>query len=419
MDAALDGGTTNGVASRDRQFPHLPARRARRGRGSASAVPPTRGACGSRTIPARRHGPGSSTRSPARDTNGWNSARTATCRPTPGRCAASSRPAACAAGGTVERCATPARGAARHPGPDAGGRAAGERAGRRARGVPAGDVPRPVRRPPARTGRTRRGPVGRADRRRRPPRPRAARGDRDAARVPPARGEPRRDRRADPPLPGRHRSRNGWACAWTPGMSPTPTGTRRGSSASTPSASGTSTSRPSIPACSRRSEAERLSFADAVQRDVMCEPGLGVPALDDLTAALGVAADRHVRDRRAGPVPVRFRPPLSHRRAHAQDPPSRRNRVNPMSKHVTVAVVGAGMAGQAHAFGYRNATMHPDLAGVGRPPGCRRRLQRRPRPLGRQTGTASPPRPPTWTPCSATTASTRSASRCRTSPTPT
>ncbi len=35
-----------------------------------------------------------------------------------------------------------------------------------------------------------------------------------------------------------------------------------------------------------------------------------------------------------------------------------------MSKHVTVAVVGAGMAGQAHAFGYRNATMHPDLAGV-------------------------------------------------------
>ena len=37
-----------------------------------------------------------------------------------------------------------------------------------------------------------------------------------------------------------------------------------------------------------------------------------------------------------------------------------------MSKHVTVtvAVVGAGLAGQAHAYGYRNATMHPDLAGV-------------------------------------------------------
>ena len=35
-----------------------------------------------------------------------------------------------------------------------------------------------------------------------------------------------------------------------------------------------------------------------------------------------------------------------------------------MSEHVTVAVIGAGMAGQAHAFGYRNATMHPDLAGV-------------------------------------------------------
>lgn len=38
--------------------------------------------------------------------------------------------------------------------------------------------------------------------------------------------------------------------------------------------------------------------------------------------------------------------------------------MKPMSKHITVAVVGAGMAGQAHAFGYRNATMHPDLAGV-------------------------------------------------------
>jgi inosose dehydratase len=34
-------------------------------------------------------------------------------------------------------------------------------------------------------------------------------------------------------------------------------------------------------------EAERLSFADAVRRDVMCEPGLGVPALDELVAALG------------------------------------------------------------------------------------------------------------------------------------
>jgi len=34
------------------------------------------------------------------------------------------------------------------------------------------------------------------------------------------------------------------------------------------------------------------------------------------------------------------------------------------SKHVTVAVAGAGMAGQAHAYGYRNATMHPDLAGA-------------------------------------------------------
>lgn len=35
-----------------------------------------------------------------------------------------------------------------------------------------------------------------------------------------------------------------------------------------------------------------------------------------------------------------------------------------MTKRIGVAVVGTGMAGQAHAFGYRNATMHPDLAGV-------------------------------------------------------
>jgi predicted dehydrogenase len=34
-------------------------------------------------------------------------------------------------------------------------------------------------------------------------------------------------------------------------------------------------------------EAEQLSFADAVKRDVMCEPGLGVPALDDLAAGHG------------------------------------------------------------------------------------------------------------------------------------
>jgi inosose dehydratase len=33
-------------------------------------------------------------------------------------------------------------------------------------------------------------------------------------------------------------------------------------------------------------EAERMSFADAVKRDVMCEPGLGVPALEDVQAAL-------------------------------------------------------------------------------------------------------------------------------------
>jgi inosose dehydratase len=33
-------------------------------------------------------------------------------------------------------------------------------------------------------------------------------------------------------------------------------------------------------------EAEQLSFADAVKRDVMCEPGLGVPALDDVIIGL-------------------------------------------------------------------------------------------------------------------------------------
>ena len=35
-----------------------------------------------------------------------------------------------------------------------------------------------------------------------------------------------------------------------------------------------------------------------------------------------------------------------------------------MSARVGVAVAGAGMAGQAHAFGFRNATMHPGLTGV-------------------------------------------------------
>jgi len=40
-----------------------------------------------------------------------------------------------------------------------------------------------------------------------------------------------------------------------------------------------------------RVEAERLSFAAAVTRDVMCEPGLGVPALDDVHAALGSLPD--------------------------------------------------------------------------------------------------------------------------------
>jgi inosose dehydratase len=40
------------------------------------------------------------------------------------------------------------------------------------------------------------------------------------------------------------------------------------------------------PAVLAQVEAEQLSFADAVRRDVMCEPGLGVPALDDVIAAL-------------------------------------------------------------------------------------------------------------------------------------
>lgn len=35
-----------------------------------------------------------------------------------------------------------------------------------------------------------------------------------------------------------------------------------------------------------QAEAEQLSFADAVKRDVMCEPGVGVPALDDVIGAL-------------------------------------------------------------------------------------------------------------------------------------
>jgi inosose dehydratase len=40
------------------------------------------------------------------------------------------------------------------------------------------------------------------------------------------------------------------------------------------------------PAVLAQVEAEHLSFADAVRRDVMCEPGLGVPKLDEVTAGL-------------------------------------------------------------------------------------------------------------------------------------
>jgi predicted dehydrogenase len=35
-----------------------------------------------------------------------------------------------------------------------------------------------------------------------------------------------------------------------------------------------------------------------------------------------------------------------------------------VTKRIGVAVIGAGMAGQAHAFGYRNAKMHPELGEV-------------------------------------------------------
>jgi inosose dehydratase len=39
-----------------------------------------------------------------------------------------------------------------------------------------------------------------------------------------------------------------------------------------------------------QAEAERMSFADAVKRDVMCEPGLGVPALEDVDDGLRALA---------------------------------------------------------------------------------------------------------------------------------
>lgn len=44
------------------------------------------------------------------------------------------------------------------------------------------------------------------------------------------------------------------------------------------------------PAKLATAEAERMSFADAVKHDVMCEPGLGVPALEDVRAAMGALA---------------------------------------------------------------------------------------------------------------------------------
>ena len=40
------------------------------------------------------------------------------------------------------------------------------------------------------------------------------------------------------------------------------------------------------PAVLARVEGERLSFAEAVRQDVMCEPGLGLPTLDELSAGL-------------------------------------------------------------------------------------------------------------------------------------
>ena len=45
------------------------------------------------------------------------------------------------------------------------------------------------------------------------------------------------------------------------------------------------------PAVLAQAETERLSFADAVKRDVMCEPGLGVPTLDEITGGLASLPD--------------------------------------------------------------------------------------------------------------------------------
>ena len=196
-------GTTNGVAAVTDNFPSTSGR-TRRSRDSASAARPIRGACGSRTIPGRRPGAGSWTRSPARDTNGWSSARMATCRPRPGSCAASSRPAACAwpAGLPAARCT-----GARSCRPS--GTGCWRSRGWRARWAPgtwcssrrctancptAASSSRPNL---TRTSGTRwpRAPTTCASVLSRRP---------GCGRVPPACGEPCRDRRADPPLPGRH-----------------------------------------------------------------------------------------------------------------------------------------------------------------------------------------------------------------------
>jgi predicted dehydrogenase len=93
--------------------------------------------------------------------------------------------------------------------------------------------------------------------------------------------------------------------------------------------------------------------------------------------------------------------------------------VNELSKHVTVAVVGAGMAGQAHAFGYRNATMHPELAGVDvRLSTIVDFSQNLAQSVADRYGFATATRPQTWMPCSTRTPSTRSAWRSQISRTP-
>ena len=215
--------------------------------GCCSAAVPTPGGSGSPTTRGRPRGSGSSTSWPASATSGWNSGRTATCRPTrPARSDELAARALQVAGGTMHGYSGLHRAGDfagdRREDPQGGGADRG--GGRRARDLRAGArLPRRRDRRLPRAGRARRRTSGRrwsaVDQR---PRQDPRRGVRPAhcssTRTPTATSRPRRRPSGSwpRPIPGTSRS------AWTPGTSRTGGRTAWRSSRSTRTGSGTCTS---------------------------------------------------------------------------------------------------------------------------------------------------------------------------------